>query len=259
MKLRGLFLAAVVMAVGPVRADESVQKLLDCMRANIPPTLRIQDVELTATDRTGADRTLKGKLYALKDKALVRAMLRIAGPADLSGAAYLMRETVGDRGDEIYFYLPAMGRVRRINGASANSSLFGTDFSYDDMKQLQSAFSGSMAKLEKPETLDQHPVQVLSLAPQDVAAARYSAMRAWVDQKSCVALKVQFYEGKTVRKELSAPAASLQQSASYWYLSELLMRDLKDGTKTRLKVVGVSSGSDLPSRLFDPHSFYLGN
>lgn len=258
MRAWGLSIA-LVLCLGCVRADEATQKMLDCMRANIPPTVRIQEVEITATDRTGADRMLKGKLYALKDKGLVRAMLKISAPSDLSGAAYLLRETQPDRGDETYFYLPAVDRVRRITGASANASLLGTDFSYEEMKQLQSAFSGSDAKLEKTETLDQHPVQVLSLAPAAGSAARYNTVRAWVDQKSCVALKIEFFEGDSVRKELSAPAASLQQSGNYWYLSEVLMRDLRDGTKTRLKIVGVSSGADIPNRLFDPHTFYIGN
>ncbi|GAC1627378.1 MAG: outer membrane lipoprotein-sorting protein [Nevskia sp.] len=258
MKGWQLLWAGLVLVVSPVRADDGVQKVLDCMRANIPETLRIQQVELTATDRAGGNRTLKGKVYVLKDKGLTRAMLLINAPSDLSGAAYLMRQSTGDRDDEIYFYLPAVNRVRRISGASADSALLGTDFSYNDMKELQNAFAGSAAKLEPPETLEQRPTYVLSLSPPAGTASRYSTVKAWIDQKSCIALKVEFFEGKTLRKELSAPAAALQQSGKYWYASEAQMRDLKDNTKTRLRIVGVTGGAELPSRLFDPHTFYVG-
>lgn len=252
-----LLLAAL--AAAPARADEAAQKLLDCMRANIPPSLRIQEVELTATDRTKGERTLKGKLFALRDNGLVRAVLRIAEPSDLRGASYLLKETAGSGGDEMYMYLPSLNRVRRITGASADGALLGTDFSYNDVKQLQNAFGGSDVKLEKPDTIDQHPVQVAVLTPKPGQSSRYSRIRAWVDQKSCVALKVDFYEGETVRKELSAPAAGLGKAADYWYVSEATMRDLKEGTQTRLRIVGVTSGAELPTRLFDSHSFYLGN
>jgi len=239
-------------------ADDATAKILDCMRGNIPDALRIQQVEMTATDRTGGNRLLRGKVYALKDGPMTRAMLKIDAPSDLNGAAYLMRSSGADRPEEIYFYLPSLGRVRRIAGASAGNSLLGTDFSYDEMKELQTAFASSTATLDKPDTIEQRPVHVLSILPATSTPSRYSAVKAWVDQKTCVALKIEFYEGKDVRKQLTAPVAGLQQSSKYWYASEAVMRDFKEKTQTRLKVIGVTEGATMPSSLFDPHSFYLG-
>lgn len=257
---KGVWIVALLLLRAlPAQADAAAQKLLDCMHANIPDSLRIQSIELTATDRSGADRVLRGKIYAMNEKGLSRAMLRIEGPPDLSGAAYLMRESASSSANEIFFFLPAMSRVRRISGSSADASLLGTDFSYNDMKEVQSAFSGSQAKVERAETLDQRGVQVLALTPLAGATTRYSGLRAWIDNKSCIALKVEFYEAGALRKLLTAPPEALQQSGKYWYLSEMQMRDMKENTKTQLKVVGVNSGGELPSRLFDPHSFYLGN
>ena len=244
----------------PAWADPAVDKVLDCMRANVPPTLRIQEIELQATDRTGSVRTLKGRLYAMRDKGLLRAMVRMAEPLDLAGAAYLVRETAAaDRSDEMYMYLPAVNRVRRITGASADGSFLGTDFSYNDVKEIENAFVDAEGRLEKAEQLEQRPVNVLTFKPRSGQASRYSMLRAWVDQKTCMALRVDFYEGDTPRKQLTAPASALQQSGTYWYLSQAQMQDLKDKTSTRLRVTGVSSGAELATRIFDPHSFYLGN
>jgi hypothetical protein len=156
-------------------------------------------------------------------------------------------------------FLPAMNRVRRITGASADGSFLGTDFSYNDVKQIENAFGDTDGKLEKPEQIEQHPVYVITFKPKADQSSRYSTLRAWVDQKTCVALKVDFFEGDVPRKELTAPVSALQQSGNYWYLSQAVMQDLKDHTSTRLKIVGVSSGADLATRYFDPHSFYLGN
>jgi len=242
------------------QADAALDKVLQCMRANVPPTLRIQEIELQSTDRTGAKRGMKGKLFALREKGLLRATVHIAEPADLAGASYLVRETTdANHGDEMYMFLPALGRVRRITGAGVDGSFLGTDFSYNDVKQIENAFGDNDGKLEKPEQIEQRPVYVLSFKPRPDQSSRYSLLRAWVDQKTCVALKVDFYEGDAPRKELSAPAAALQQSSNYWYLSQALMTDLKDHTSTKLSVLGVSSGADLASRYFDPHTFYLGN
>jgi hypothetical protein len=240
-------------------ADPAVDKIMDCMRANVPPTLRIQEIQLQATDRAGATRTMRGKLFALRDKGLVRAMLRISEPNDLAGASYLVRETGEGKADEMYMFLPAVGRSRRISGASGDGSFLGTDFSYNDIKELENAFNGADGKLEKPDQIEQRPMNVITFVPKPEQASRYSRLRAWVDQKTCVALKVDFYEGDTQRKELTAPVSALQQSGTYWYLSQATMQDLKDHTTTKLNVTGVNSGGDLASRYFDPHSYYMGN
>jgi hypothetical protein len=196
----------------------------------------------------------------MRDKGLLRAMVHIAEPSDLAGASYLVRETSGaDHADEMYMFLPAVNRVRRITGASADGSFLGTDFSYNDIKEIENAFGDTDGKLDKPESIEQRPMYVLSFKPKAGQGSRYSQLRAWIDQKTCVALKVDFYEGDAVRKEMSAPASALQQSGNYWYLSQATMQDLKDHTNTKLRVVGLSGGSDIASRYFDPHSFYLGN
>lgn len=257
----GRWLGVALLAVASAaQADDATQKLLDCMRSNVPPSLQIKDVELTSTDRNGAERLLKGKVYASRADGLIRLLLRISRPRDLDGASYLMREGGAGRKDEIFLYLPAIQRVRKISGASSDGSLLGTDFSYNDMKQLQAAFGDSRPVLEKPTTIGNRPVEVLRLQPAAGAAARYSRVLAYVDRQSCTALKAEFFEGKTLRKELTAPIDGLKRADGYWYLSELLMRDLKENTRTRLKVTGVIGSSDqLPSKLFDPTSFYRGS
>ena len=258
MRGLGLAVAGLLLAL-PAMADPAVDKVLECMRANVPPTLRIQEIQMQATDRSGATRTLKGKLYAMRDKGLLRAMVHINEPSDLAGASYLVRETGADRADEMYMFLPAVNRVRRITGASADSSFLGTDFSYNDVKEIENAFSDADGKLEKADQIEQRPVNVMAFRPKADQGSRYSLLRAWVDQKTCVALRVDFLEGQAVRKQLSAPVSALQQSGNYWYLSQAQMQDLKDHTNTRLQVLGVSSGADLATRYFDPHSFYVGN
>lgn len=253
------WMAALVLsslAAGSARAGPAEDKLLDCMRANIPPTLRIQEFSLRATDRAGAARVLSGRLFAKREGDLLRTMLKLTGPADLNGAAYLMREGKGN--DEMYVFLPALNRVRRITGGGSGGSLFGTDLSYADIKQLHNAFASSAPAIEGGDKIDGRPVKILGVSPSTAAGSRYSRIRAWVDEASCVALRVDFMEGKELRKQLTVPSASLAKSGSYWYAAEAQMKDLKEGSHTLLKITGVKSGEDVANRYFDPRNFYLG-
>lgn len=251
---------AVGAGAGTAQADAATDKVLACLRANIPTAVQIRAVELTATDRGGSDRLLVGKVYAIRDDGRIRVLMRIDKPRDLNGASYLMREGDENRKDEIFMYLPAIQRVRKISGATVDSALLGTDFSYQDIKQLLAAFGDTQPVLEKAATLGDRPVDVLRLDPPAGAAARYSRVLAHVDRQSCVVIKAEFHEAGTLRKELTVAPESLKRADGHWYPSDVLMRDLKEGTRTRLKVTGVSGvGDELPARLFDPTSFWRGN
>ncbi len=263
--VRALVSAAAILlatlAASPARAEESVQSVLNCMRGNLPPAVRIQDIELTSFDHDVESRVLKGKLVVATEKGLVRARLRISSPADLSGAAYLLREAEAGDEDQMFVYLPSLGRVRRISGAGADGSLLGTDLSFNDVKEIETAFDGNNGdnKLEPTAELDGRAVWVLAMRPRAGQASRYTSVRAWVDRKTCVALKVDFYQNDEVLKELRAPATALQQSDKYWYASSIDVRDFKAATRTTLRVVGVASSNSIAANYFSPHSFQLEN
>ena len=126
------------------------------------------------------------------------------GMAGLASAAYLIRE--GKKADEMYVFLPALNRTRRIMGGAGDGPLFGTDLSYADIKQLQNAFGGSAIKVLGSQKLDGRTTTMLSALPTAESNSRYAQVNAWVDDISCLPMKVEFLEGKTIRKRLEAPA-----------------------------------------------------
>ena len=233
--------------------DAAANKVMDCARANIPQALTIKEFDLTAVDRVGGTRALKGRIYAIRENNLLRAMIKMVAPADLARSSFLLREGKGN--DDMWIYLPALDRVRRITGASTSGPLFGTDISYSDVKQMENAFSGGDVHLEKTDTLQNRPMNVLRLIPDKHEDSRYSLVRGWIDQKTCVPLQVDFYEGSEVRKRLLGDAADIKQDNGHWYLAKAKMTDLKDGTHTVLSITGVTSDDRLSSRYFSSQTF----
>lgn len=262
MGLRLVLLSCLLLGLAlPVAAaEDELSRIQACMRANLPQQLQIKTFELLAKDRSGGERLMQGKVYGQSDEGLFRATMKIEAPPDMRGAAYLVREAKKDADEEKYVYIPSLGKVRRISGGMQDSSLFGTDLSYTDLKQVMYAFTGGKLKLEKSESLEARPVWVL-VADQDPAqASRFDRVRAWIDRSSCTVLKADFLQDQAVRKRFSGSARHLLQSGTHWYLSQGTMADLQEKTSTRIKIVGVSSGGKaLPNRLFDPRLFYLNN
>jgi len=99
-------------------------------------------------------------------------------------------------------------------------------------------------------------VHVLRLTPEAGAGESYDSIGVLVDQKTCVPLKAEFRQAATVRKLMTVPAEALRQAGSQWYPAELTLRDLVEGTRTRLRVTGVSAGARLSASYFHPQQFY---
>lgn len=257
-----LTLTLLLLALCGVAGADTPQKVLDCMRANLPPSLRMQDFELTTTDQDASTHVLRGRLYGLREQDAsadhVRAMLYVKEPANLAGSAFLLREATGTRDQGMYVYLPSVRRVRRVTGEFADGALLGSAFNYQDFKQFQNAFDGLATTLEAAEVIEQRPVYVLSSKPLAGSPSSYSRIRSWVDQQTCVPLKVEFYQQKTLRKQLNVSVKALQQSNNFWYASEVTIRDLKEGRSSQLRVLKVESGGKLSKNYFDPQLFYLG-
>src|SRR3546814_7772398 len=88
--LSGLTLAVAVTAAhaeapSANKPPQTAASVMACMRANIPKTLTVKDVQLDASDANGRTRTMKGKLYATRDDDKLRAVIRISAPGDLVG------------------------------------------------------------------------------------------------------------------------------------------------------------------------------
>ena len=258
--LIALWLAGLLVSASASAAD-TVESITACMKANIPASLQVRVFELTSTDKTGGTRTLAGRLSARLEKGKLNAMMRITAPSDMRDAAYLVKEadTSGKEDEEMYVYIPALQKVRRITGGMKESSLFGTDLSYSDIKQITYALSGNKLKIERVEKLEERPAWVLSMAPDPSSGARFDKVVAWIDQKSCMLMKAEFQQIGAVRKRFTSSAKYLAQSGPHWYITQGRIDDLQEKTSTTLKVTDLLSDKDLADRLFNPRAFYLGN
>ena len=88
------------------------------------------------------DITIKKSASTVKRKATVKArstsngiqmLLSFTSPPDVRGVNLLVRNS-----QNMYIYLPALRKTRRIAGSSLNSSFMGTDFSYADILSINS-------------------------------------------------------------------------------------------------------------------------
>lgn len=249
--LIALLPAALAAPAGLAAAPQTVDEIRACARANLPERSSVQEIELETHDRVGGGRTLRARAYWKRFGAGYRLLLRVDRPLDLRGAAFLAIE--GDDEDAMYMYLPAVKRVRRITQKMVSDRLWGTDFSYEEVRRLPVLVAyGPGERLADAEVAGR-PVYVLATEPPPRGGAAHERAVTSIDRATCVALETELHEpGGEVRKVLRADPASLTLEAGRWSARVLEMSDRREGTSTALRVLAVEHDPELPDRLFSP-------
>ena len=234
-----------------VEGSDGMAEIDRCLGENSPEQTMIQETEITTLDRTGSDRTQEAKLYWKRSKkGQSRMFMRVESPPELRGSAYLVIQ-YEDRPNDMWMYLPEIRKVRRISSRTVSGSLFGTDFSYEDVEYIQLSATGSTSRRLADAELDGRPVYVIESLPGAGAGSAYTRVVAFIDHEYCVPLKTQFYEdGDTLRKLMTADPTKISREVDSWVPRDVVMKDLRRGTASHLVVKEIGIDTEIPDRRF---------
>lgn len=247
--MRLLLLPLLLACTLDATAAEIPTAIEACMKGNLPKTTSVQSIELRARDRSHYESVLQADVYLKRtDEDNSRVMMYFREPVDIRGARFLIVQKQPQ--NDMYIYMPGLFKVRRITSKKISSSIMGTDFSYEDFERLHGVLTDIRAEQMPDSTLDGRPVHVLESYPDNESG--YTRITSYIDTESCIAIRTDLFEGKDVlRKQMTVAPDKLQQQGEIWFPSELLMKDFRDKTETRLTVTNLKLGADLPADLFD--------
>jgi len=254
-----LISALLVFPLASHAAPETAEEIDACVRANSPETSSVQTVQLRVTNRVGDTSESIAKIHWMRfEDGLSKALLRYERPLDMRGAGVLLIEKEG-RSPDTFLYLPDIGQVRRVSSSAASSSLFGTDFSYEDFNRLV-GMAGEAAKTREADTqIEGRDAWVLSLRPAPEDESSYERIVMTVDQATCVALRTESWEpGERLRKVLTADPSAIEQVGTLWVPRKLQMRDERDETRTDVVVEEVDVEAEIKRKMFSARELEAG-
>ena len=233
---------------------KSADEIVACLQRTRPLTNTVRTIELVSRDRVGAERVLRAKVYGGISREGFRTLLiQVIHPAELEGLTVLITEREG--ANHLFMSPAGLPDVRRIRGARGRSSLFRTDFSMADVERLYGlAQPRETHKLTGSETTASgRAAWLLETTPAEDGGSGYRRILSRVDQETCVLLQAEMYEsGETPRKVLTADPQTVSREGSTWVAHDLLLRDLRDGSETRMKVDQIALGVEHEGIPFTP-------
>lgn len=184
-----------------------------------------------------------------KDNALVQArrmefffkklpakeatLIRFTTPAALQGTGLLIEDS-GKAANDIWLYLPATRKLRRIAGAEKTNWFMGTEFTNEDFEDYQ--LNLYRFELENEASCGTGTCFVVSATaenPAEKEASGYSRKVYFIDKQSLYPVAIEYYttDGK-LGKRLSTEG--LKRLGNYWRPQIIVMKNLQNGRSTRL-------------------------
>jgi Outer membrane lipoprotein-sorting protein len=194
-------------------------------------TMRLVDRQGRTRERSMVITTLRGS-GVRGDRVLVR----FQAPADIKGTGFLVWEHEA-QDDERFLFLPALGRVRRIQGAESQESFVGSDLSYEDIGGRKlTDYTYTMLDANavwKDAQGASHPAWHIESTSKD-ASARYPVARSLVRKDAFVLVEAEVLNRRREREKVYA-ASRLERPSGIWTVMDATMSN--DLTKTRTTLV----------------------
>jgi len=215
-------------------ADQIMQKVDTRI---IPQDMTVM-MKMDLISKKGNVRSRAMKTHRMSDDKQIMWFLE---PADVKGSSFL-RLSHDDRDDDMWLYLPAFGKVRRIASHAKKGNFMGSDFTYEDLGDRK--LKDYSYKLLKEETIGSKACWVVESIPKPDITTDYAKIISWVWKDDYQAVKEEFYDKKGNLKKVMN--VDLQRVDKYWVPSKITMEDLKSKHKTALifDQVKVDTGLD---------------
>lgn len=237
-----------------VQAYDIDPEIESCIKKNAPKSTTIERIRLTSEGLMFEDEeVLSAKIYWKHNNSEGTSNLLTIfdEPDDILGSRLLFLEKKA--GNEIYLYMPALFKVRRITSDRISSSMYGMDFSYEDFQWMYNMLSTAISEQRADEKINGELMHVFAVVPQESKGSRYETILSYFDKKTCVIRKVEFFEpGNKLRKVLVTDADQIKMVDGILVPHKFLMRDVKKESETELTVISVSVDPPISDALFDP-------
>jgi outer membrane lipoprotein-sorting protein len=211
---------------------------------------------MTLNSGRGAPRVREVSYYFKDYGDTEKVLMYFNSPRDVAGTGYLSFSYDGEtKDDDIWLYLPAMKRVRRITGSGKNDSFMGTDFTYEDMGSR--GLNKDNFSLRGEEAVDGEPCWVVEARPKD-SRDPYGRRVIRVRKDSYIFAAVDFYDRQD-RLLKTLRVSGIDQIDGIWTAQRMEMTNVQDKHSTVIDISEIRFNMPLEDSLFAVTTLERGN
>ncbi len=228
-----LFSASQVFALS---ADEILEKVDAVMSA---PKDSTGTGIMILIDKKGKQKERRLKMWSrYHDEKDDWSLTKFISPPEVRNLGFL---SLAD--DQMYLYLPAFDRIRRIASHARKESFAGSDLSNDDLS------TGKYSDHYESKLLEENDTEYkLELIRKPGSNRIYPKILVWINKQHFYALKMELFdENKNLWKTMGIESKQIQ---GYWTFTKITMTDVKKNHKTVMKMEDMKFDNNLEDSIF---------
>jgi len=252
-----VLLLGTALGSGPAEAQGPAPTPKEIMQRNFVATRVLDssaDVTFTLVNQAGRERIRKTlSVSKLKPNGVDNMrMVRFLAPADVKGTAILtIEDAAGD--DDIWVYLPALRKVRRLVASNKRDSYAGTDFSYGDI--IGHRVDEWTHRLLREENVDGQPCYVIESLPVNEAVqtrSGYSRRLSWIRRDNFVAIREEFRDpaGQPLKIFRGFDVQLVDPGRGRWQAMRMEATNLHTGHRTTIRLENFKVNQQIADEFF---------
>ncbi len=248
-----LFVSAAGIAASPT-ADEVMRKNFIVSKVSDSTS----DSKFRLINASGQERVreTKGSTKLIPGTTDNQRLVKFLSPSDVKGTKTLLIEHTGKE-DDIWIFLPALKKVRRLVSNQKRDSFVGTDFSYGDViGHRVDDWTHKLVREEKVDGKDCFVIESLPKSPAVGENSGYSKRIGWIEKASFVALKGEIYDsaGLLLKKVTAGQVEKVDAKNDKWQPMRLEAENVQTGHKTVIEFSNFKAGVGVKDEEFTSRS-----
>lgn len=252
-------LVALLFELPPSVVSASELSARDIMEKNFYATKvahLVNESTMTLTNDKGQQRVRRMRGVSLLQPNGIdsKLMIRFLFPGDVQGTGYLQIQH-HDGEDEMWIYLPALKKVRRLVANNKKDSFVGSDFSYGDI--LPPVVDTYRHTLLRSEVLDGEETYVIESVPATEQIKKdygYSKYVVWIRKNNFMEKKVEYFDvsGRPLKTQVIPEVREVDPAAHKWWAIRREVMNHQTGHSTKLVFESLDAVKPVGEDFFTP-------
>jgi Outer membrane lipoprotein-sorting protein len=247
MRVRLAALATVLVASVAAAASPDVMQIVKDMRSALEPARpSIRKLTITISAHRGEDTSWTAAQAHTTVDGHVRTLTLILAPSDARGIAWLVQEGDAKMRERQFMWVPAIRRVRTLEGLGRYETFLGSDYTYADLGFVRAHAKYTLLGSEQKDGQEAYRVQAV---PNE--DWYYSKSIIWVAKDTSLPIERQIFDpaGVLWKVETFSDVSTIDGTPT---ITEQSMRDVQANSHTDIHTESVTYDAAVPAALLDP-------
>ncbi|OQX70380.1 MAG: hypothetical protein B6A08_00700 [Sorangiineae bacterium NIC37A_2] len=247
-----LALALSASVLAPTRSADAAPTGDEIMK-KVASALKLAGSEAVVEMSIGAEKRKLSMATKLFDGGKTeKRVYRFLDPPEIKGTGVLVFDHESGA-DDVWVFLPAMRKTRRVVSSDRGKSFMGSEFSYADLTIPE--LTAYTYTLVKEEAAGGEACYVVDVVPKNATAAKeegYSKKTYWISKATNTVRKGHFFDtsGKHIKTLTSEDVKLVDPASKRYRPMKMIMENLQNGRKSVFKIEQISFAPNTKDEYF---------